>query len=52
MVDEAETSVMRYWAETPHAPNITFRTSSMEALRSLVASGMGITILPDVLYRP
>ena len=51
-VDEAETSAMRYWAETPYEPNVTFRTSSVEALRGMVASGMGITILSDMVYRP
>ena len=28
------------------------RTSSLEAVRSLVGMGAGITILPDFLYRP
>ena len=28
------------------------RTSSLEAARSLVGVGAGITILPDFLYRP
>lgn len=51
-VDEAERSAMRYWNETPFKPNVTFRTSSVEALRGMVASGMGITILSDMVYRP
>ena len=51
-VDEAETSAMRYWSETPFRPNVIFRTSAVEALRGMVASGMGITILSDMVYRP
>lgn len=51
-VDEAERSAMRYWRPTPHVPNVIFRTMSMEAVRSMVAAGMGITILSDMVYRP
>ncbi|QIG92843.1 MULTISPECIES: LysR substrate-binding domain-containing protein [unclassified Bradyrhizobium] len=51
-VDEAERSAMRYWQRTPHVPNVTFRTLSVEAVRSMVATGMGITILSDMVYRP
>jgi len=51
-VDEAERSAMRYWQQTPHVPNVIFRTLSVEAVRSMVATGMGITILSDMVYRP
>jgi DNA-binding transcriptional LysR family regulator len=51
-VDEAERSAMRYWQKTPHVPNVIFRTLSVEAVRSMVATGMGITILSDMVYRP
>jgi DNA-binding transcriptional LysR family regulator len=51
-VDEAERSAMRYWQRTSHVPNVIFRTLSAEAVRSLVATGMGITILSDMVYRP
>jgi len=51
-VDEAERSAMRYWRCTPHVPNVIFRTISVEAVRSMVATGMGITILSDMVYRP
>jgi DNA-binding transcriptional LysR family regulator len=51
-VDEAERSAMRYWQRTPHVPNVIFRTLSVEAVRSMVATGMGITILSDMVYRP
>jgi len=29
-----------------------FRTDSVEAVRSLVATGAGVTILSDMVYRP
>ncbi|TPQ44125.1 LysR substrate-binding domain-containing protein [Cupriavidus pinatubonensis] len=51
-VDEAETSTMRYWRGRKLAPNVAFRTSSMEALRGLVAHGFGVTVLSDIVYRP
>jgi DNA-binding transcriptional LysR family regulator len=28
------------------------RTSSLEAVRSLVGAGIGVAVLPDFLYRP
>ena len=51
-VDEADRTALRYWEPTPHRPSIFFGTSSVEAVRSLVATGMGITILSDMVYRP
>jgi len=51
-VDEAEESTLRYWRSQKLAPNVAFRTSSMEALRGLVAHGFGVTVLSDVVYRP
>ena len=51
-VDEAEKSAMRYWKATPYSPNVIFKTSSVEAVRSMVATGMGVTILSDMVYRP
>jgi DNA-binding transcriptional LysR family regulator len=33
-------------------PHIAFRTRSVEAVRSLVATGAGIAMLPDLVYRP
>jgi DNA-binding transcriptional LysR family regulator len=33
-------------------PNITFRTESVEAVRSMVAVGSGVTILSNMVYRP
>lgn len=51
-VDEGENSALRYWQSAGLEPRIAFRTSSMEALRGLVAHGFGVTILSDMLYRP
>ncbi|TDG02807.1 LysR family transcriptional regulator [Paraburkholderia guartelaensis] len=51
-VDEGEASTLRYWKKRRVAPNIAFRTSSMEALRGLVAHGFGVTILSDMVFRP
>ncbi len=51
-VDEGEESTLRYWRRNEIEPNIAFRTSSMEALRGLVAYGFGVTILSDMVFRP
>ncbi|UDL93913.1 LysR family transcriptional regulator [Lichenihabitans sp. PAMC28606] len=51
-VDEALDTASRYWEQTPHRPNIMFRTASVEAVRSMVAAGLGVTILSDMVYRP
>ena len=51
-VDEAANTAQRYWNEAKVRPNVILKTSSVEAVRSMVASGMGITILSDMVYRP
>jgi molybdate transport repressor ModE-like protein len=51
-VDEAAQSTMKYWTQTPHQPSVRMRTSSVEAVRSSVANGLGVTILSDMVYRP
>ncbi len=51
-VDEASNTAQRYWNRTNYRPHTIFRTSSVEAVRSMVASGMGVTILSDMIYRP
>ena len=33
-------------------PKVAFRTRSVEAVRSLVATGAGVALLPDLVYRP
>lgn len=45
--------VMRtVWARHQLKPRTILRTSSLEAVRSLVGAGAGIAVLPDFLYRP
>ncbi len=51
-VDEASNTAQRYWNRTKYRPNTVFRTFSVEAVRSMVANGMGVTILSDMVYRP
>lgn len=50
-VDEASQTATRYWKPTGLRPNVVFKTSSVEAVRSMVADGIGITILSDMVYR-
>jgi DNA-binding transcriptional LysR family regulator len=50
-VDEGEASAARYWKQAGIAPEIAFRTGSMEALRGFVANGFGVTVLSDMVYR-
>jgi len=51
-VDEADRTALRYWTPTPYRPKVVFATSSVEAVRSMVALGMGVTILSNMVYRP
>ena len=51
-VDEANQTASRYWAPSGLDPNVIFTTSSVEAVRSMVADGLGLTILSDMVYRP
>jgi len=51
-VDEAAHTTLRYWNRTDYQPNTRLRTSSIEAVRSIVANGQGVTILSDMVYRP
>ncbi len=51
-VDEADRTAKRYWRAARLKPNVSFVTSSVEAVRSMVADGVGVTILSDMVYRP
>ena len=51
-VDEAAHTSMKYWSKTPYQPSVTLRTSSVEAVRSMVANGQGVAILSDMVLRP
>lgn len=51
-VDELEDNTTAFWRAAGLRPNTVMRTASVEAVRSLVDTGAGLAILPDVLYRP
>jgi DNA-binding transcriptional LysR family regulator len=51
-VDEADQTAARYWDRFQLKPTVVFSTSSVEAVRSMVAAGMGLTVLSDMVYRP
>jgi DNA-binding transcriptional LysR family regulator len=51
-VDEAGRTAGRYWDHYGLTPKVVFATSSVEAVRSMVAAGVGVTILSDMVYRP
>jgi DNA-binding transcriptional LysR family regulator len=52
MMDDAAGNALRYWRDAGLKPASLIRTSSMEALREMVALGLGITILSDMVFRP
>jgi DNA-binding transcriptional LysR family regulator len=52
MVDEIEGSMRALMEAMQVRPRIAFRTRSVEAVRSLVATGAGLAILPGMVYRP
>jgi DNA-binding transcriptional LysR family regulator len=52
MIDEACETHMAFWKKSGFVPNIIFQTSSIEAVRSMIAVGLGVTILSDMVYRP
>jgi DNA-binding transcriptional LysR family regulator len=51
-VDEAAHSSLKYWSNTPYQPKVLLRTSSIEAVRSMVANSLGVAILSDMVHRP
>lgn len=51
-VDEYRRSNEEIWRAAGLTPKIHMTTASVEAIRSLVATGAGIALLPDMLYRP
>ena len=51
-VDEMRDETSRLMSSFPARPRIAFRTRSVEAVRSLVASGAGVSLMPDMVYRP
>ena len=51
-LDEIEEETVRLLSVLGRRPQIAFRTRSVEAVRSLVATGAGVALLPDLVYRP
>ncbi|WP_112322286.1 LysR family transcriptional regulator [Oceanibium sediminis] len=51
-VDEMEQEAVKLLSAFGKRPRIAFRTRSVEAVRSLVATGAGVALLPDLVYRP
>ena len=51
-VDEIEENTGKLLSAIGARPQIAFRTRSVEAVRSLVATGAGVALLPDLVYRP
>jgi DNA-binding transcriptional LysR family regulator len=51
-VDEIEENTGKLLAAIGAKPNVAFRTRSVEAVRSLVATGAGVALLPELVYRP
>jgi DNA-binding transcriptional LysR family regulator len=51
-VDEIEENTGKLLVALGARPHVAFRTRSVEAVRSLVATGAGVALLPDLVYRP
>ena len=51
-IDEMEREATNLLSVLGTKPRVAFRTRSVEAVRSLVATGAGVAILPDLVYRP
>jgi len=51
-IDEIEENTGKLLTALGTRPHVAFRTRSVEAVRSLVATGAGIALLPDLVYRP
>jgi DNA-binding transcriptional LysR family regulator len=52
MIDEMEEEATNLLSALGTKPRVAFRTRSVEAVRSLVATGAGVALLPDLVYRP
>lgn len=51
-IDEVEENTGKLISALGARPRVAFRTRSVEAVRSLVATGAGLALLPDLVYRP
>jgi DNA-binding transcriptional LysR family regulator len=50
--DRLDELMRAVWQRYRLAPRTLLASSSLEAVRSLVGGGMGVTVLPDFVYRP
>ena len=51
-VDHVAQTVEAAWRELGIRPQVALRTSSVEAVRGLVATGGHVAVMPDLTYRP
>jgi len=51
-MDETPRSTLQFMRRAGVEPQVRYRVTSLEALRSLVANGLAVTVLADVGYRP
>lgn len=51
-IDEIEEATGKLLGALGASPEIAFRTRSVEAVRGLVATGAGLALLPQLIYRP
>lgn len=51
-MDEHTATWERYWQHQPCRPTIALRSHSIEAVRSFVGMGHGVTILSNLVFRP
>lgn len=51
-IDEMKEEATNLLSALGTRPRVAFRTRSVEAVRSLVATGAGVALLPDLVYRP
>lgn len=49
--DEAERQARSFWSTSRIEPQVIFETASIEAVRTMVAHGLAITVLSDVVFR-
>lgn len=52
VADESDRVAEGYWAAAGVRPNVVFRTTSLEAVRGMVATGAAVTVLAHIVFRP
>lgn len=51
IMDQHEHMIQRYWNTLGFKPRVLFKSNTLEAIRSMVANDIGVTILSDMVYR-